>query len=95
MARLGLEALLLRPICVALLAAFLRANPLQQFTRRQGFRLGFLVGALGEFCRGDYSQSHSRLLTRGDSLPPETGHNPSAIVTVVTILINARNPWAF
>ena len=81
MARLGLEALLLRPICVALLAAFLRANPLQQFTRRQGFRLGFLVGALGEFCRGDYSQSHSRLLTRGDNVQFLSQSSRSSLIT--------------
>jgi IS5 family transposase len=45
MARLGLKALLLRPIFVALLAAFLRANPLRQAHPGQGFRLGLLVGA--------------------------------------------------
>lgn len=46
MVRLGLKALLLRPIFVALLAAFLRANPLRQAHPVTGLSLGVAGGGV-------------------------------------------------
>jgi IS5 family transposase len=47
MVRLGLKALLLRPLFVALLAAFLRANPLRQAHPAAGLSLGVAGGGVG------------------------------------------------
>ncbi|MFZ3040608.1 MAG: hypothetical protein WA108_02270, partial [Thiobacillus sp.] len=47
MVRLGLKALLLRPLFVALLAAFLRANPLRQAHPAAGLSLGVAGEGVG------------------------------------------------
>jgi hypothetical protein len=46
MVRLGLKALLLRPLFVALLAAFLRVNPLQKVHPAMGLSLGVVDGGV-------------------------------------------------
>jgi hypothetical protein len=53
MVRLGLTALLLRPLFFALLAAIQRANPFHR-RKRWDSRLMLRLAASDEFCRADY-----------------------------------------